>query len=81
MTDKYYTSTANYFLGKSRKEFRTRRLFKLLQDRDMQGTANPFNIEELATLYHFPSPTVKVPSIPHIDSKRAPAPSNLPLGG
>ncbi|MBX4209417.1 hypothetical protein KW799_01860 [Candidatus Parcubacteria bacterium] len=37
------------------------------------------NTEELATIYHFPGGTVKTPSLKRIPSKRADAPSNLPV--
>lgn len=79
-TDKYYTTTTNYAFGKKRKRYRQRRLLKLMQERDMQGTVNVLTAEEIATIFHFPTPTTKVPSIPRLESKRAPAPSNLPLG-
>jgi hypothetical protein len=37
------------------------------------------NTEELATLYHFPGSAVKTPTLKRIPSKRADAPSNLPI--
>jgi len=80
ITDKYYTTSTYFLLGKRRGYFRRRRLLKLMQDRDMQGTLNTMNVEEIATLFHFPTPMTKVPSIPHLESKRAPAPPNLPVG-
>jgi len=79
-TDKYYTTTTNFAFSKKRKRYRQRRLLKLMQDRDPQGTMNTFSSEELATMFHFPTPTTKVPSITRLESKRAPAPPNLPLG-
>jgi len=79
-TDKYYTTSTYFAFGKKRGWFRKRRLLKLMQDRDMQGTLETLNVEELATLFHFPTPMTKVPSIPRLDSKRAPAPPNLPVG-
>jgi len=36
------------------------------------------NVEELATIWHFPSSVVKTPSIDRVPSKRAEAPLNLP---
>lgn len=35
--------------------------------------------EELATLWHFPNSEVKTPALQRVPSRRAPAPSNLPL--
>lgn len=80
VTDKYYTTTAYNAFGTSRRRYRQRRLLKLMQDRDMQGTINVLTGEEVATIFHFPTPTTKVPSMPHLESKRAPAPTNLPVG-
>lgn len=37
------------------------------------------NTEELATIYHFPGSAVRTPNLKRIPSKRADAPSNLPL--
>ena len=37
------------------------------------------NIEELATLYHFPGEVAATPSIPRIDSVKGSSPSNLPV--
>lgn len=80
-TDKYYTTSAYFLFSAERGRLRRRRLYRMMQDRDMQGILNVLNIEELATLFHFPTPMTKVPSIPRLDSKRAPAPPNLPVSG
>ena len=37
------------------------------------------NIEELATLYHFPGEVAATPSLPRIDSVKGSSPSNLPI--
>lgn len=37
------------------------------------------NTEEVATLYHFPGSAVRTPTLKRIPSKRADAPSNLPI--
>jgi hypothetical protein len=37
------------------------------------------NTEELATMYHFPGSAVRTPTLKRIPSKRADAPSNLPI--
>ena len=37
------------------------------------------NIEELATLWHFPLPFVKTPLLQHTTAKRAEPPLNLPI--
>lgn len=80
VTDKYYTTTTKYAFSKSRVRYRKRRLLKIMQDRDTQGIINVLTAEEIATMFHFPTPTTKVPSITRLESKRAPAPTNLPIG-
>jgi hypothetical protein len=79
-TDKYYTASAYQFMRKTRQHYRKRRLLKLMQERDMQGELQTLNTEELATLWHFPTQLTKVPSIPRLESRRSPAPFNLPVG-
>jgi hypothetical protein len=37
------------------------------------------NVEELATLWHFPGQIMKVPSLERIESKEASPPTNLPI--
>lgn len=41
----------------------------------------PLNIEELATLYHFPMATVKAPLVKKTEAKRAEPPASLPAEG
>ncbi len=79
MLDKYYTLSTYFLLAKGRKEYRARRLVDMLRDRDVQGVCPVLNVEELATLFHFPTKMMRVPSLPRLDNKRAPAPPNLPL--
>jgi len=38
-----------------------------------------FNIEELATIFHFPIITVKAPLVPKVEAKKAEPPSGLPV--
>ncbi len=77
--DKYYTTSTFYLASASRRDYRKRRLIDMLKDRDMQGETPVLNSEEIATIFHFPTPTVQIPSLPRLDSKTAPAPSNLPI--
>ncbi|MBU1136790.1 hypothetical protein KKD72_00255, partial [Patescibacteria group bacterium] len=39
-----------------------------------------FNIEELATVYHFPSEPIKAPLIPKVEARKAEPPIGLPVG-
>lgn len=80
VTDKYYTTSAYQFMGRSRARYRKRRLLQLMQDRDRQSTNDVLNIEEIATLWHFPTQLLKTPFIPRTESRTSPAPFNLPVG-
>ena len=44
-----------------------------------EGTPMILNTEELATIYHFPGSVAATPTLERIPSKKAEAPSNLPL--
>ena len=44
-----------------------------------QASSYIFTTEELATMYHFPGQVVSTPTITRITSKKAEAPSNLPV--
>jgi len=37
------------------------------------------NTEELATIYHFPDVSVRVPSLPRVDAKKGEAPAGIPI--
>lgn len=37
------------------------------------------NVEELATIFHFPGQIVKAPIMPRVETKKAPAPAGLPV--
>jgi hypothetical protein len=43
--------------------------------------SNPFilNVEEIATLFHFPGQILKVPTLERVESKEAAPPTNLPI--
>jgi hypothetical protein len=45
------------------------------------GQTSILNSEELATLFHFPNKSVSTPGIHWVNSKRAPAPANIPTEG
>ncbi len=70
---------ANYYFTESRLSYRQR---KILQDyRDRAFNVSPFilNIEELATVFHFPDMEIKVPTLQRVETKKGEAPSNLPF--
>lgn len=47
----------------------------------LRGQTNVMTSEELATVFHFPNKSVVTPGIHWVNSKRAPAPSNMPTEG
>ncbi len=47
----------------------------------MHGQSSVMTSEELATLFHFPNKSVTTPGIHWVNSKRAPAPANIPTSG
>ncbi|PKL72336.1 hypothetical protein CVV26_02120 [Candidatus Kuenenbacteria bacterium HGW-Kuenenbacteria-1] len=72
-----------YFFNKTRKNFRKTRLLKYFRSRERTGGSTAFmlNIEELATIFHFPIlSVVKTPSIQKTKSKTAEPPFALPTG-
>lgn len=79
MTDKFYSTSVYYFGAKSRRKYRKRRFLDMMRNRDMQGELSILNSEELATLFHFPTVMMRVPTLPRLESKRAAAPPNLPV--
>ncbi|PIR04005.1 MAG: hypothetical protein COV59_02365 [Candidatus Magasanikbacteria bacterium CG11_big_fil_rev_8_21_14_0_20_39_34] len=78
---KYLTST-RYFFAEKRKNYRRRILMSAYKSRDMyMGGKQPYvlNLEELATIWHFPMSHVKTPLIQKSETKRSEPPSGLPL--
>lgn len=64
---------------------RTRKLFRMLYQAIFRPFYHPptdevivLNLEELATLWHFPGAVATTPTLPRIDSTKSTAPVNLP---
>ena len=70
---------ANYAFAKLRKAYRQRKLMRMMRLRTYWERGYILNIEELATLYHFPTVAVQAPVTPYIESKKAGAPMDLPM--
>ena len=70
---------ANYAFAKFRKAFRQRKLMRLMRLRSFWERGYILNLEELATIYHFPTVAVQSPVTPYIVTKKAGAPVDLPL--
>lgn len=76
------TNKAEYFFTKARTRWRQKKILKGYVTRDASVGASKgwkvLNIEELATLYHFPLINVKTPMISKAMTKRTEPPSDLP---
>ncbi len=73
------TSRAYYLFTAQRKFYKKRVMMRLLRARSFWEKGYILNIEELASLYHFPTASVKAPVTPYIEIKKAEAPLNLPV--
>ncbi len=70
-----------WFLDKRRSYSRKRKMFKRYVDREqISGATYIMNIEELASLFHFPSRMLAPSSaVSRVESKKGEAPLNLPI--
>lgn len=68
------------FFKKQRNYLRKRRLFLAYRGRFLGFLSKPYvlNIEELATIYHFPGHVVKAPFMPRVITKTGEPPRGLP---
>jgi len=71
----------DYILKNHRTLYRKRLLFDKFVKRKLGSPKDTFilNIEELATIYHFPGVVSKSPMLSHVDAKRAEPPMKLPI--
>lgn len=56
-------------------------MYDFIYRRYPRGKVATLNVEELATIYHFPSKTVETPNIDKLISKKAPPPKDMPSNG
>jgi hypothetical protein len=70
---------ANYAFAKTRKAYKQRVLMKMLRSRVFFEKGFILNIEELATLFHFPTVAVQAPMTPYVELKKGGPPVDLPL--
>ena len=78
--NKRFTTDADYFFVKRRISRIQKKLLKLYKKRWQKKSREFFlGTEELATIYHFPTITVKAPLLKKAESKKAEAPTTLPL--
>ncbi|MFW0862395.1 MAG: hypothetical protein ACKKL6_02310 [Candidatus Komeilibacteria bacterium] len=75
------TTKANYLFAERRIIAKTNKLVKAYKTRStwMGMPAFILNVEELATLYHFPAFTIKAPLLKRTEAKKGEPPSSLPM--
>lgn len=76
-----FTSGAHYFFSNYRSNARKTLLMKAYKKRKIGTGANPcvLNVEELATIWHFPMSHVKTPALQKSKTKNAEPPMGLPV--
>jgi len=77
--DSYTKTSAYYYLTELRKAARKRRILRKYKEREFRERGFVLNIEELATLFHFPTMEVKAPIVPRVEAKKVKPPSRLPV--
>lgn len=62
--------------------YRQRRIMRYYKERTLKKGIKPFifNIEELATVFHFPYISVKAPTLMRAEARKAEPPVDLPIG-
>ncbi len=70
---------AYYGFAKMRKAYKQRVLMRILRSRSFWEKGFILNIEELASLYHFPTIGVLGPLTPYVPAKKGSPPINLPM--
>ncbi len=76
--DQHTMTRAFYAFAKMRKAYKQRVLMRLLRRRSFWEHGYILNIEELATLYHFPTIGVMAPMTPYVPVKKGGPPVGLP---
>lgn len=77
--DSKVTTKVDYLFKNFRATFRKRKLIDSFIKRKLGSTKDILNIEELATLYHFPDIMVQAPMMPRVEAKKAQPPMELPI--
>ena len=69
---------AYYLFAKQRKIYKQRKIFRMMKQRSYWEKGYILNIEELASLFHFPTTSVHAPMTPWLATKKAEPPLGLP---
>jgi len=73
-------TSAHYWFPTARLNRRKKEILSEYKNRSISdGTSYFFNIEELATLFHFPMTTLKAPLVERMEVKKAVPPKGLPI--
>jgi len=74
-----YTVTAKWPFKKRKQYVKKRLQYDNAVKRRFPKKFSMMNIEELATIYHFPSATVKTPMLGRVEAKKGTPPASLPI--
>ncbi len=79
--DKKTKTAVDYYRKEQREAARKRRILTAYQERSMERGASPYvlNVEELASIFHFPVATVKAPLVQKTEARKGEPPSSLPI--
>lgn len=75
-------TTAEWLFAEQRKNWRKIKIARAYRDRDNwagEGQGVLLNIEEIATLWHFPILTVKAPALGKAEARKGEPPTSLPI--
>ena len=68
-----------FWFKNHRENLRKAKIYRYYRERERIHKKSVFNVEELATLYHFPLRSVTAPTLERIYSRKGAPPSNLPI--
>jgi len=72
-------TSAYYFFTDFRKALKKRSILRRYKRREFDKKGYVLNIEELATIFHFPTIEVKAPTVSRVEAKKGKPPAELPV--